>query len=140
MKHWLVVAGIVLFGIAAVVVAERHKVEVQPSPAAVLYLVADTEQELTRMPVSFIKLSDEDEIRLGNGLAESYEADREVKKKPEVQESERYIAQVGLRLAPHADRKLPYRFHYIPDKFFIRTVAHPSRWSFHNSYAHRRKS
>jgi len=125
MKHWLVVAGILLFGIAAVVVAERHKVEVQPSPAAVLYLVADTEQELTRMPVSFIKMSDEDEIRLGNGLAESYEMDRELKKKPEVQESERYIAQVGSRLAPHAHRKLPYRFHYIPDKFFINAFALP---------------
>ena len=75
MKKWFIFAGIVLLGVASVVVSERRKVDVPASPAALLYLVADTEQELTRMPVSFARMSDEEEIRIGNELARSYTSD-----------------------------------------------------------------
>ena len=72
MKRWITFAGIVLLGVASVVVSERRKVDVPASPAALLYLVADTEQELTRMPVSFTRMSDAEEIRIGDELARSY--------------------------------------------------------------------
>ena len=44
MTRWIAFAGIVLLAIAAIVVSERRKVDVPASPAALLYLVADTEQ------------------------------------------------------------------------------------------------
>ena len=72
MKRWMALAGIVLLGIASVVVSERRKVDVPASPAALLYLVADTEQELMRMPVTFTRMSDQEEIRIGDELARSY--------------------------------------------------------------------
>ena len=72
MKRWVLFAGLVLVGVASVVVSERRKVDVPPSPAPVLYLIADTEQELTRMPVSFTRMSDAEEIRIGDELARSY--------------------------------------------------------------------
>jgi len=53
MKRWIILAGSVLLSVASLVVSELRKVDVPASPAALLYLVADTEQELTRMPVSF---------------------------------------------------------------------------------------
>ena len=83
MKRWIIFAGIVLLSVASVVVSERRKVDVPASPAALLYLVADTEQELTRMPVSFARMSDAEEIRIGDELARSYAAREERENTPE---------------------------------------------------------
>ena len=68
MKRWIIFAGIVLLSVASAVVSERRKVDVPASPAALLYLIADTEQELTQMPVSFTRMSDAEEIRMGDEL------------------------------------------------------------------------
>src|SRR5207245_3694911 len=40
-------------------------------------------------------------------------------------EVERYDGQVGLRVAAHAHRRLPYRFHYVPERYFINAFAVP---------------
>jgi predicted Zn-dependent protease len=125
MRRWITLAGVALLGIASVVVSERQKVDVSASPAALLYMIADTEQELTRMPVSFTRMSDEEEIRVGNELARSYASDQEQTNTPEASVVEHYLAQVGSQLASRAHRKLPYRFHYIPNSSFINAFALP---------------
>jgi predicted Zn-dependent protease len=125
MKRWLTLAGIVVMGIAAVVVSERRKVDAPASPAALLYLIADTEQELTRMPVNFTRMSDQDEVRVGNEIAKNYFAARTDKSDAEVAEIQAYVTQVGSHLAAHAHRKLPYTFHYIPEKYFVNAFALP---------------
>jgi predicted Zn-dependent protease len=125
MKRWLILAGIVVMGVAAVVVSERRKVDAPASPAALLHLIADTEQELTRMPVNFTRMSDQDEVRVGNELARNYFAAQTDKPDQEVTEIQAYVTQVGLHLAVHAHRKLPYAFHYIPEKYFINAFALP---------------
>ena len=83
--------------------------DVAPSPSALLYLVADTEQELTRMPVSFTRMSDEEEIGIGNALANPYESQPEDKKDSDIREIENYLTQVGSRLSQHAHRRLLLR-------------------------------
>jgi predicted Zn-dependent protease len=125
MSRWIALTGIVLLGIAAVVVSERRKVDIPAGPNALLYLVADTEQELTRMPVSFTRMSDEDEIRAGDNIARGYRSWQEAKNDPESAAIESYVSEVGARLAAHAHRKLPYKFHYIPDRYFINAFALP---------------
>jgi beta-barrel assembly-enhancing protease len=125
MKRWLTLAGIVAVGVAAVVVSERRKVDAPTSPAALLYLIADTEKELTRMPVSFTRMSDEDEVRIGNEIAKSYIAARADRSDAEVTEIQAYVTQVGSRLATKAHRKLAYTFHYIPEKYFVNAFALP---------------
>jgi predicted Zn-dependent protease len=125
MKRWITFAGIVLLGVASVVVNERQKVDVTASPAALLYLVADTEQELTRMPVSFIRMSDAEEIRIGNELARFYAGGEERENTPEVAIVERYVTRVGEQVARDAHRKLPYKFHYIPSPYPINAFALP---------------
>jgi beta-barrel assembly-enhancing protease len=123
MKRWMALAGIILLGIASVVVSEHRKVDVPASPAALLYLVADTEQELMRMPVTFTRMSDQEEIRIGDELARSYRMKND--QAPEVSTVERYLTQVGSQLARHAHRKLPYRFHYLPNPYLINAFALP---------------
>ena len=125
MKRGLTLAGIVMMGVAAVVVSERRKVDAPASPAALLYLIADTEQELTRMPVRFTRMSDQDEVRVGNEIAKSYSAARTDKSDAEVTEIQAYVTQVGSHVAAHAHRKLPYTFHYIPEKYFVNAFALP---------------
>jgi predicted Zn-dependent protease len=125
MKHWFALSVIVALGLAAIVVSEKRKVDVPPGPAAVLYLVADTEMELTRMPVRFTRMSDEEEIAIGDVLAKSYQSQREEAKLASVQTVETYLTQLGSKLAAHANRKLPYKFHYIPEKYFVNAFALP---------------
>ena len=125
MKHWGLFAIVVLSGVAAIVVAERQHVDVSPDPAPVVYLVADTEQELTRMPVQFTRMSDEEEIRIGDQLARGYGYEENNNKTPQQIEIENYLNKVGAPLAAHAHRKLPYRFHYIQDPYFINAFALP---------------
>jgi beta-barrel assembly-enhancing protease len=124
MKHWIVLTGIALLGAAAVVVSERRKVDVPAGPSAMLYLIADSQQELTRLPVTFTRLSDEEEIRIGDRLAASY-AEQQPTQNPESVEVLRYVSRVGYQVAAHAHRKLPYKFHYIPSDYFVNAFALP---------------
>jgi beta-barrel assembly-enhancing protease len=125
MKHWIALVAIVLLGVGAITIAERHKVDVPAAPSALLYLIADTEQELTRMPVRFTRMSDEDEIRVGDRIAEAYKTEQTEQPSAETREVEAYVSQVGARLARGAHRKLPYKFHYIPSQYFINAFALP---------------
>jgi len=125
MKRWILFAGIVILAVASVLLGERRKVDVPASPAAVLFLVADTEQELTRMPVSFVRMPDAEEIHIGNELARSYASEGEQENSPENAIVQRYIARVGMDLATHAHRVLPYKFHYIPNSNFMNAFALP---------------
>jgi beta-barrel assembly-enhancing protease len=125
MKHWIALAGILLLGVAAIMVSERRKVDVPVGPAAVLYLIADTEQELTRMPVSFTHVPEEEEIAIGNELAHSYESAGRTTQDTDTFDIEHYLAQVGSQLSSRAHRKLPYHFHYLADRYLINAFALP---------------
>ncbi len=125
MTRWIALAGVIVLGIAAMVWSERRQVDVEASPAAMLYLVADTEKELTRMPVHFTRMSDAEEIRIGDEIARMYGSTivgDDDRKKNEV---ERYLTEVGGKLALHAHRILPYHFHYVPNESMINAFALP---------------
>src|SRR5277367_3164807 len=112
MKRWIALTIVVLLGLAAIVVSEQRKVEVSASPEALLYLVADTEQELTRMPVNFTRMTDDEEIRIGDELARSHAAGEEHNDDAEAATNrtiEQYLTRVGTALAAHMHRKLPYK-------------------------------
>src|SRR5260370_33337166 len=110
----LFLAGFVLLGFAPVGMREGERGEGPASPAALLYLVADTEQELTRMPVSFARMSDADEIRIGDELARFYSSTEERNDMPETAIVAHYLTRVRSELASQTHRKLRYRFTYIP--------------------------
>ena len=44
---------------------------------------------------------------------------------PEMQATEKYVNQIGGRVAAHTKRKLPYRFHLIPSRDLINAFALP---------------
>ena len=125
MKRCLALAAIIALAIAALVFAERRRVEAEVSPAPILYLVADTERELTRIPVSLTRMSEHQEIEIGDEMARRYVESNTVENTPENREIAAYIGEVGARVAEHAHRKLPYKFHYIPQPYFVNAFALP---------------
>lgn len=73
--------------------------------------------------MSLTRLPDDEEVRIGNGLARESTGDRELS--PQDREIAAYVACIGERLGAQAHRRLPYRFHYIPQKWFINAYALP---------------
>ena len=125
MKHWIILAVILLMAAAALVVGERRNAEAEVSPAPILYFVADTERELTRVPVSLTRISDKEEIAVGDEMARGY---LEVSKKgdtPEDRTIASYVSRVGTKVTENAHRKLPYRFHYLSDDYLVNAFALP---------------
>jgi beta-barrel assembly-enhancing protease len=121
-QRWYLIASFALLG-AALVVAQRRPVKAVASGQAILSMVADSERELSRMPAKFTRLSDAEEIRAGNALAEGFSPAGKMSADDATIEA--YVQQIGGRIAPFAQRKLPYRFHYIPNRDFINAFALP---------------
>lgn len=70
-------------------------------------------------------LSDADEVRVGQLLADKFITLEEMQPTPQSRKIEAYLQAVGDRLATHAQRKLPYRFHFDPDPGFKSAFALP---------------
>src|SRR5580704_13531857 len=124
MKRWVALAGILILGVAAIVVTERRKVDVGASPEALLNFVADGERDLTRMPMRFNRMPDEEEIRIGNELANSYLEGQGKSPEEDVMVSDD-LTRVGAQVASHAHRKLPYKFHYVAQQGMVNAFAVP---------------
>jgi beta-barrel assembly-enhancing protease len=70
-------------------------------------------------------ISDADEIRAGNVLAAKFEKVNGLAPTPQIVKIEAYLQKVGGRVAAHAQRHLPYRFHFDPDPTFKSAVGLP---------------
>jgi beta-barrel assembly-enhancing protease len=125
MKRWVLLAGVVILCAAAVMLSQKRKVEVRASPAALLNFVADSERDLLRLPTNFARMTDEEEIRMGNELASLYIEKQGPKKLPEEDVISDYVRQVGEQVAKAAHRKLPYKFHYLTQQGVVNAFALP---------------
>ena len=126
MKRLIILALILILGITAVVVAELRKADAPVSARSILNFIADTQREIMRAPMRVTRLSDAEEVEIGDQLATHYArrwADGESAE--ESREVEAYLEKVGRKMAFRASRKLPYKFHYVPDRDFINAFALP---------------
>jgi predicted Zn-dependent protease len=124
MKRWIPLAIIVLSGVLAVIAVQRQRIATRPSAQAVLSAGADAQHELTRVPAHLDRMSDADEIAAGDAIAASYSRMWPLKNQRD-RAAEAYVSTVGASVAIHARRRLPYRFHYIPDRNFVNAFALP---------------
>ena len=126
MKNRIFMIVAVLLAGLGLALSEIGKPDVPVSPAPLLFFLADTQRELTRMPMQVTRLSDEKEIEIGNQLAREYLAMFPNPRRDEESKAiQAYVSEVGGRVAANAHRKLPYRFHYVPDLNFINAFALP---------------
>lgn len=124
MKRLLALIAILAVSAGSLYLLQRSKRQDTVSPDAVLDATAQLERDLSRAPMHLTRLSDEDEIRVGNELAEEYSLN-EPAHTADMQTVEKQMNQVGNRLAAHAHRSLPYRFHLIADPNMINAFALP---------------
>ena len=74
---------------------------------------------------SALPLSDADEVRIGKLLGAQFIKAEGMERTPQSTKIDEYLQAVGDRLAVHAQRKLPYRFHFDPDPSFKSAFALP---------------
>lgn len=123
MKRNIAFLIVLLVGVVAIFVSERREQNAHVSANAVLNVAADVQRDLTRAPMRLTRLSDEEEIRVGNELAANYLQSGGLS--DEDQALEDYVRRVGNTLALHAHRQLPYTFHLIPNRTMINAFSLP---------------
>jgi beta-barrel assembly-enhancing protease len=124
MKRMLALIAILAIAGASIYFAQRQQRHDAVSANAVVDTAADWQRGLTRAPMQFTRISDAQETRIGDELAQQYTSAQPAQT-AESKAMEHYVNQVGRRVAAHAKRKLAYRFHLIPSADFINAFALP---------------
>jgi predicted Zn-dependent protease len=124
MRRWLALATFVAMAGAVLYINQRRQQTTHVGPEAVLAVAAEAQHELSRVPARITRLSDADETRIGNDIAERYSYRARAVDENDAQ-VEHYVSEVGSQVAAHARRKLQYSFHYLPDGNFVNAFALP---------------
>src|SRR6202045_5028805 len=95
------------FALAGLYWSQRRPKSTPVSANAILNMAADAQRDLTRVPMHFTRLSDEQEIAIGRNLAANYSAILG-KLTPEEEALEKYVRRVGGTVSAHAYRHLDY--------------------------------
>ncbi|HTT32747.1 MAG TPA: M48 family metalloprotease [Methylomirabilota bacterium] len=127
MKRSVVLA--VFFAILGVALAAlywslRRPKPTAVSPNAILNMAADAQHDLSRIPMHFTHISDDQEIVIGKEFAARY-ATQTRPLTPEEQGLAKYVSRVGQTIAVHAHRRLPYSFTVLPDHNMINAFSLP---------------
>jgi len=112
------------FALAGLYWSQRRPKSPPVSANAILNMAADAQRDLSRVPMRFTRLSDEQEIAIGKELAARY-ATRSRQLTPEEEGLEKYVTRVGGVVALHAHRHLPYTFTVLPDHNMINAFSLP---------------
>lgn len=112
------------FALAGLYWSQRRSKSAPVSANAILNMAADAQRDLSRIPMHFTRLSDEQEIAIGKELAARY-ATQTRKLSPEEESLEKYVTRVGNTVALHAHRRLPYAFIVLPDRNMINAFSLP---------------
>jgi len=124
MKRMLALIAILTIAGVSIYFAQRQQRHDAVSVNAVVDTAADWQRGLTRAPMQFTRLSDAQEIRIGDELARQYIAYQPAQT-AESKAMEQNVNEVGRRVAEHTRRKLTFHFHLIPSADFINAFALP---------------
>jgi beta-barrel assembly-enhancing protease len=91
--------------------------------AVLLLLACSARLMIAKTPTQTI--SDADEVRVGKILAGKFAKGEGIAPSPQNKKLDAYLQQVGDRVAVHARRKIPYRFHFDPNPGFRSAVGLP---------------
>lgn len=124
MKRILVLFSVLLLVAAGLYLAQRRHRPDQVSPNALVNASAEWQRDITRVPMRLTRLSDAEEVQIGNELAQAYQQ-REPALSPEVQKFQVLVERTGACVAAHAHRRLPWRFHVLARPDYINAFALP---------------
>lgn len=115
---------VLVVGVTALYFSQRRYETSPVSANAVVAMAADAQRDLSRAPMRLTRLSDQEEIAIGDELARQYSV-TSAKLAPEDQALDDYIQKVGNTVAAHAHRRLPYSFHLLPNRSMINAFSLP---------------
>ena len=124
MKRMVGLAFVLIVAAGSLYLAQHKKRADAVSADAVVDMAADWQRDVTRAPMHFTRISDEQETRIGDELAREYISEQTAQS-AEARATEQYVNAVGERVAAHAKRKLDYRFHLINNANLINAFALP---------------
>jgi len=124
MKRLVLLALILAAAGAALYFAQHRRAEDAVNPNAVVDVAADWQRDISRVPMRLTRLSNADEVRIGDELVRRY-GYAEPYKNAKLASLENYVNQVGSRVARHAQRKIEFHFHFVPDPNLINAFALP---------------
>jgi beta-barrel assembly-enhancing protease len=123
-KRAAVFLVVLVISVAALYFSQRRHESTPVSANAVVGIAADVQRDVSRVPLRFTRLSDREEIAIGNQLAEQYPTIN-AEGNPEEEALEGYVRRVGNTVASHAHRRLPYSFHLLRDRGMINAFSLP---------------
>jgi len=124
MKRVVTFLIVLVVGVTALYFSQRRHEPTPVSANAVVAIAADAQRDLSRAPMRLTRLSDDQEIAIGNQLAQQYSAING-KLNPEDQALESYVRRVGSTVASYAHRPLPYSFHLLPNRAMMNAFSLP---------------
>jgi beta-barrel assembly-enhancing protease len=124
MKRLAIFVVVLATGVASLFFSQRRHESTPVSANAVVEVAADAQRDLSRVPMRLTRLSDDEEIAVGNQLADQYSAGTTQLSREELG-LESYVRRVGNNLARHAHRRLPYSFHLLPNRAMINAFSLP---------------
>jgi predicted Zn-dependent protease len=124
MKRTAAFMVVLLVGVAGLYFSQRRHDPTPVSANAIVAMAADAQRDLSRAPMRLTRLSDAEEIAVGEQLATGYSISTE-KLSPEQQALDSYVQQVGNAVSANAHRRLPYSFHLVPDRSMINAFSLP---------------
>jgi predicted Zn-dependent protease len=120
---------VLLVGVAALYFSESRHESTPVSANAVVAIAADAQRDLSRVPMRLTRLSDDEEIRIGNELAAQYTRTTPAFTAEE-QGLDNYIRRIGAPVALQAHRRLPYSFHLLPNRAMMNAFSLPGGFVF----------
>ena len=124
MKRLAIFVVVLAVGVAALYFSQRRHDSTPVSANAVVEVAADAQRDLSRVPMRLTRLSDDEEIAIGNQLADQYSGVT-AQLSPEELGLESYVRRVGNNVSLHAHRRLPYSFHLVPNRAMINAFSLP---------------
>lgn len=112
---------------AALYFNHHRQTQVETGPEALTNWAADVSRETSRVPMRVTRLSDAEEVRIGDDMARHQLGGRYQQYQYSAADLafEQYLNQVGSALALRTQRKLAYHFYYIPDEHLFNAYALP---------------
>lgn len=134
MKRWLFLLIVMIVAGGALYYSNGHEADSPIGPGAIVNLAAQTQHELSRLPMQATRISDAEEIEIGNRMAAHRASEGEMT--PQDTLMQQYVEQIGAAVvggstrAPEivglkTKRHLVYHFHYIPAPSFVNAYALP---------------
>jgi beta-barrel assembly-enhancing protease len=128
-KRFIALVAVLLVAVGGLYLAQRRTRNDAVSSDTVVDVAADWQRDAARVPMHFTRISDAEEMQIGDQLSDQYISASSALT-PEDRALEQYVNQVGGRVATHAKRKLTWHFHILSDHNFINAFALPGGYIF----------